>query len=131
MVFSANPAGNARRILALFLPRLPTDRIRRRKDCAVPPDKPLVLTGRAGNALCLTAVDETAARLSLRPGMPLANARAMLPSLNVIEADARADSELLETIADWCDRFTPFVALDPPLGLLLDVTGATRLFDGE
>ncbi len=34
-------------------------------------------------------------------------------------------------IADWCDRFTPLVALDPPYGLFLDITGCAHLFGGE
>ena len=63
--------------------------------------------------------------------MPLANARAMIPVLDVVEADEAADRALLAGIADWCDRFTPFVALDPPHGLLLDITGAAHLFGGE
>jgi protein ImuB len=37
----------------------------------------------------------------------------------------------LQAIADWCDRFTPLVALAPPDGLFLDVTGCTHLFGGE
>lgn len=55
----------------------------------------------------------------------------MLPELKVMAANDGADQKLLERIADWCDRFTPFVALDPPRALLLDVTGATHLFGGE
>ena len=38
---------------------------------------------------------------------------------------------LLEKIADWCDRFTPLVAFDPPHGLVLDITGCAHLFGGE
>ena len=38
---------------------------------------------------------------------------------------------LLERIAEWCDRFSPFVAADPPDGLILDITGAAHLFGGE
>lgn len=63
--------------------------------------------------------------------MPLANARAMLPALTVVAANEAADRKLLERIADWCERFTPFVALDPPHGLMLDITGAAHLFGGE
>jgi protein ImuB len=55
----------------------------------------------------------------------------MVRELAVVEADAAADAKLLAQIADWCDRFTPFVALDGSDGLLLDVTGATHLFGGE
>ena len=63
--------------------------------------------------------------------MMLADARAMIPELEVVEADEDADRRLLEAIADWCDRYTPLVALDLPHGLLLDVTGAAALFGGE
>ena len=64
-------------------------------------------------------------------GQPLANARAMLPVLKAVTANEPADLKLLGRIADWCERFTPFVSPDPPRGLLLDVTGATHLFGGE
>ena len=63
--------------------------------------------------------------------MALADARTMVPGLTVVAADEAADLQLLETIADWCDRFTPFVALVSPHALLLDVTGAAHLFGGE
>ena len=79
----------------------------------------------------LTAVDRKATAFGLCAGMPLANARAMLPALKVVAANEPADKEFLEHIADWCDRFTPFVALDPPRGLLLDVTGVAHLFGSE
>ena len=79
----------------------------------------------------LTAVDRRAASLGLHPGLPLANARAIVPALKVMAANGPADEKLLEAVADWCDGFTPFVALDPPHGLLLDVTGAAHLLGGE
>lgn len=81
--------------------------------------------------MTLQAVDRTATALGLSFGQPLANARAMLPALKVVQADEKADAQLLGHIADWCDRFTPYVALDGPNRLLLDVTGATHLFGGE
>ena len=83
------------------------------------------------NALRLSALDRKATSLGLSIGQPLANARAMLSELKVMAANEGADHKLLERIADWCDRFTPFVALDPPRALLLDVTGAAHLFGGE
>lgn len=99
--------------------------------CAAPADAPLVLSIRSGAARVLYAVDRNAASLKLSPGMPLASARAMVEALHVAPADPPADAQLLDAIADWCDRFTPFVALDPPHGLLLDITGASHLFGGE
>ena len=63
--------------------------------------------------------------------MPLADARAMYSGITVTDADPEADRNLLETIADWCDRYTPLVGLDPPDGVILDITGAAHLFGGE
>jgi protein ImuB len=125
---------NNRRILSVWLPRFPTDRLIRKagqkKNCAAP-DKPLVVAIKIDNALRIYAADRKAARLGLKAGMAIADARAMIPVLDVVEADLAADRALLENIAEWCDRFTPLVALDPPNGLLLDVTGVDHLFGGE
>jgi protein ImuB len=81
--------------------------------------------------LRLSAIDRKAAASNLAIGMSLADARAMIPDVTVVEADEDADRALLDSIAEWCDRYTPLVALDPPHGLLLDVTGVTALFGGE
>jgi protein ImuB len=81
--------------------------------------------------LRLAALDRKATSLGLSIGQPLANARAILPELKVMVANDAADRKLLERIADWCDRFTPFVALDGLRALHLDVTGAAYLFGGE
>jgi protein ImuB len=105
--------------------------LKRRRGSAAWPDGPVVLVAKLGGALKLQALDGRAERLGLAPGMPLADARARIPDLHVFHADDAADARLLERIADWCERFTPLTALDPPHGLLLDVTGAAHLFGGE
>ena len=124
--------------MALWFPRLPTDRLQRRwtrqdaqqahTDCARSPDAaneapPLVVVAKIDNAMRLTAVDRKATSLGLCAGMTLADARAMLPALKVMAANEPADQKLLEQIAEWCDRYTPFVALDPPHALLLGCDG--------
>lgn len=76
-------------------------------------------------------MNKAASRLGLETGQPLANARVICPGLDVYDADDAADIRLLDQIADWCDRFTPLVALDRPHGLFLDVTGCAHLFGGE
>jgi len=83
------------------------------------------------NAILLHALDDAAVRAGLSIGLPLANARAICPELTVYDADPAADAKTLNDIADWCDRFTPLVALDPPYGLFLDITGCAHLFGGE
>lgn len=118
----------------MWFPRLPTDRLKRL--CGSAPDAsskdtPLVVAGRANNALYVYALNKRAQQLGLHRGQPLANARAMIENLPVVPADEKADLTLLENIADWCDRFTPLVSVDAPDGLLLDITGAAHLFGGE
>src|SRR6185437_14963016 len=120
------------RYLSLWLPALATDRIVRR----LRGDERAALRGLATvakikNAQRLVAVDTCAAAQGLKPGMMLADARAMVPGLRCCPADADADAACLRDIADWCRRFTPLAALDPPDGVMLDVTGATHLFGGE
>jgi protein ImuB len=123
---------NRRRILSLWLPRLPIDRIKRqlwRSNAA--PANPCIVVAKQNNALQISALDDAAARLGLEPGLPLANARAICPQLQIFDADEAADAKALNAIAEWCDRFTPLVALDSPDGLFLDITGCVHLFGGE
>ncbi|HEY1474907.1 MAG TPA: DNA polymerase Y family protein [Pseudolabrys sp.] len=120
-------ASCSQRLLSLWLRRLSTDRIVRSRE----PSSPLVIYGKRGNAELIVAVDKMAERLGLHAGLALAQARAMHPALEAIEEDAEADAILLEKIADWCLRYTPLVAVDPPDGLLLDITGCAHLYGGE
>src|SRR4029078_12332602 len=92
---------------------------------------PWGIVKKKNNILQITALDEIAAGFGLEPGLPIANARAICPELQVFDADEAADVRALNDIADWCDRFTPLVALDLPQGLLLDITGCAHLFGGE
>ncbi|WP_092164955.1 DNA polymerase Y family protein [Bosea sp. OK403] len=123
-----------RRYLALWFPFLPTDRLRRER--GVPAsggrgEPPLVVVETVRNALRLVDCDQNAVRLGLTRGLTLADARARIPDLVVVEAEPQADQRLIERLAAFCDRFTPLVALDPPHGLLLDITGCAHLFGGE
>jgi protein ImuB len=75
-----------------------------------------------------------AEELGLTRGMPLADARAMIPTLAVADDDPAADAALVDEIADWAERYTPLVARDDKAGghgLMLDITGCAHLFDGE
>jgi protein ImuB len=120
------------RCLAVFLPRLSTDRISRKEGARSPDEAaPLAVWERGAGGDRLAAVDARAERAGLVPGMTVADALAMRPALRLVEADPAADAALLGTIADWCRRFTPLAATDPPDGLVMDVTGAAHLFGGE
>ncbi|RVD69497.1 DNA polymerase Y family protein, partial [Mesorhizobium sp. M4A.F.Ca.ET.029.04.2.1] len=90
-----------------------------------------MISHRDRNAQRIAALDERAEALRLKRGMGIADARAMHPAIDIVEADPEADRRLLEGLADWCDRYTPLVAIDGADGLFLDVTGCTHLFGGE
>lgn len=63
--------------------------------------------------------------------MGIADARAMYPALEVVETEPDCDRRLLDALADWCDRYTPLVALDGENGLFLDIAGCAHLFGDE
>jgi len=128
------------RCLSLWLPHLATDRLARRKapsprDCAhstrVPLATPLATWTKIKGAQRLASLDARAQAAGLRIAMTLADARAIMPDLEIAEADASAEAGLLAAIADWCRRFTPLAGLDAPDGVLLDVSGSAHLFGGE
>ncbi len=123
----------------MWFPRFATDRLRagRRDNPSAPP---LATVTQVRGTLRLAAVDAAAARAGLTPGLPLADARAQLPALAVAPADPSADARVLERLAHWAGRYTPWTAVDgstpegagiPGGGLWLDVTGCAHLFGGE
>jgi protein ImuB len=122
-------ASSSKRILSLWLRRLSTDRLTRRSPDLG--DKPLAVVATVRSARRIMALNDDAARLGLREGMALADARAMYPQLIAVDADEAADAAMLEHIADWCDRYTPLIGLDPPDGLFLDISGCAHLFGAE
>lgn len=128
---------NTQRILALTFPHLPTDRIARKRwglswrSTGRLETPPLVCAGKLNNTMRLTALNERAEMIGLKPGQGVAEARAICPTLDVVEEEPSADRKLLEAIADWCDRYTPLVAIDGKDGLFLDITGCAHLFGGE
>ena len=127
-----------RRVISVWLPRWPIDRLRRaRRPAALPsrrpPAEPLpfALTAPGRHGTVLAAVNRQAEAEGLAPGMRLADARALLPRLAAAEARPAEDRRGLERLALWCNRFTPCCAVDGADGLLLDITGADHLFGGE
>jgi protein ImuB len=144
---------NSQRILSLWLERFSTDRIARQSRepaCTGLPhteraenphpdplpasgerEKGLVVFGKRGNLDLLVAVDAAAERRGLRAGLALAQARAMHPALAAMPEDQAADARALDAIGDWCQRYTPLLAVDPPDGILLDIGGCAHLFGGE
>jgi protein ImuB len=97
-----------------------------------PPAPPLLTSHKVGNRIEIAAVSAEAAALGLRPGMPLAKARAMFRDLDVVDADAEADAGVLRDLALFAvRRWTPRAAICGADGLWLDLDGVAHLFGGE
>ncbi|NNE21575.1 MAG: DNA polymerase Y family protein [Rhizobiales bacterium] len=125
-----------RRILSLWLPQFPIERLSidlTRAGAALPyePDQPFALVETGPKGLRLVAVDEVARACGLVTGERLTDARAKVPHLASAVHDAQADLSALLKLARWAERWSPWVALDPPDGLMLDITGIAHLFRGE
>lgn len=81
--------------------------------------------------MIIVAVNDLAQAEGIHSGMAAADARALLPSLLLMDDSPGINEKLLKKLAGWSIRFTPYVAIDPPDGLLLDVTGCAHLWGGD
>lgn len=118
-----------RRVISLYLPTWPTDRIRRR--LKPPIDKPLVTVQKTGSQRIVQAACSVAQGLGLRIGMPLAEAKILVPGLQVFHVSPEEDEAALQKLARWAIGYSPVVALDPPDGLWIDIAGVAHLFGNE
>lgn len=120
-----------RRFLCLSFPYWPTDRKRRIAPSLAASGAPLILFEKAENALRLHALDACAEALGLHKGQPLAEARAIEPSLIAAPADPQGAERDFRTLCAALTRYAPFVGKFSAADAFLDVTGAAHLFGGE
>lgn len=92
---------------------------------------PFVLTTPDHGRMVVTAVNFLAQKQGIHAGMVLADARAIIPSLQVLDDKPELPGKLLNGIAEWCIRFTPYAAIHHPDSLILDVTGCPHLWGNE
>ncbi|MCW0019214.1 DNA polymerase Y family protein [Rhizobium sp. BT-226] len=119
------------RVVSIFFPDLPTDRIRR-ADPAMPVDQAIAVISKSGSKRWVSAADPAARNAGVHLGMPAAKAQALFQGLRMIDADAAADAAALERITMWAlSQYSPIVAVDPPDGIVMDTEGADHLQGGE
>ncbi|THF58061.1 Y-family DNA polymerase [Pseudothauera rhizosphaerae] len=82
------------------------------------PRQRIVAASPAARALGVNAGDSVAAALAVAPDLLL---RPRVPAL---------EAATLEELAAWAGHFTPHVSLDPPGGLVLEISASLRLFGG-
>ena len=92
---------------------------------------PIVMASPDHGRLVITESNLIAHAQGIERGMVVADARAIVPLLQVVQERPGLREKLLKGIADWCIRYTPVVSVDPTGGIFLDVTGCTHLWGGE
>ncbi len=118
-----------RRILSLWFPRLAAERLLRLDRGRL--DAPLAVVADRGNVPVLVSLSAAAEAEGLRPGQPLRDAQAMCPGLVTRLASPEAEAAFLVSLRRWAGKFSPWVAEEPPDGLIVDLTGCAHLFGGE
>ncbi|ODS85183.1 MAG: nucleotidyltransferase [Cytophagaceae bacterium SCN 52-12] len=94
-------------------------------------DKVFVLAGPDRGRMVIREVNDKAEAQGIFPGTVVADAKAVMPSLLISDQEPGQVLEILNELAEWCIRYTPVVAVDPPDGLILDATGCAHLWGGE
>jgi protein ImuB len=118
-----------KRFAAIWFRHLTTDGTRRRH-----PElrgQPFVLAAPEHGRMVVKACSQEAASKGIAAGMAVADGRALLPGLKVLEDKPEFAEKLLGALAEWCLRYTPAAAIDLPDGLVLDISGCPHLWGGE
>lgn len=95
-------------------------------------ERPMVLIETTGQHEIVTAACLSAQELGLHPGMAAAHARALVPDLDVGNAEREHDAAWLERLAlHAVQHWTPTASVSGVDGIWLDLAGTTHLFGGE
>jgi len=94
-------------------------------------DIAFVLAAPQHGRMVVTAANPIAEAQGITEGMVVADARAIFPSLEVLDDKPELTIALLRLLAEWCLRYTPISAIDPSDGLVLNSSGCTHLWGGE
>jgi protein ImuB len=117
-----------KRVVSVWLPAWPIERLRRAEPNVVPDDRPFALVAAGTHGVIITAVNRRAAAEGVRTGQSLADARAALPGLLTRLAEPAQDRAALLALARWSGRYGPSRNVEGDDGLWIDVTGVAHLF---
>ena len=117
------------RLVSIWFPNLLSDWLAIRKPELL--GKVFVFTTSVRGRIMITAASNAAELQGIVAGMLLADAKAIVPGIQVFDDQPDLSTKLLTRIGKWCIRFSPVIGLDLPGGLLLDSSGCTHLWGGE
>jgi protein ImuB len=118
-----------RRFVSIWFHHLATDWFTRRE-----PELrkfPFVLRELSRGRMQIVATNYEAEKNGIVAGTILADARAVVPDLIVRDHPPERIENALKKLAEWCIRFSPIVATDPPDGILLEASGCSHLWGGD
>src|SRR6185503_16410741 len=89
---------------------------------------PAVIVEAEHGQLTVVSTNTSARAAGIEAGCKLSTAFALAASLQAFERSPRAECASLESLAGWAQALTSLVSIEPPEGLLLEVSGSLRLF---
>jgi protein ImuB len=119
----------SKRVAVIWFPHLLTDRMLRKQPELK--EVPFVLAITERGRRVVKSVNRLAQEKGIYPNMVLADCKAFVPELTVFDYHEDEPLTLLTALAEWSIRYTPFIAIDLPDGLILDISGCTHLWGGE
>ncbi|MDP9048975.1 MAG: DNA polymerase Y family protein, partial [Bacteroidota bacterium] len=117
------------RFVSLWFRHLTTDRLTLRRPELQ--QLPFVLAAPVRGLMVITAANPLAEAQGITAGTMAADAKAIVPDLQVIDDIPGQGAKLLKALGEWCIRYTPLIAVDLPDGLILDISGCAHLWGGE
>jgi len=112
---------------ALYFPQLPLERL----PWGHPDyDEPAAIIQSVGPKRILVAANRKAVELGITAGLPLKNAYAIAPNLQVQEFDEIAQAEHLQQLALWAMQYSSWVSPEAPDTILIEAEASLKLFGG-
>jgi protein ImuB len=91
-------------------------------------ETPAVVIEPRHGQLHVVAANAKAQGAGIGPGSKLSTALALVSALQTFERSPQAERRTLESLAGWAGTLTSQICIEPPEGLLLEVSGSLRLF---
>lgn len=118
-----------KRFVTIWFSHLTTDWLTLRRPALQ--NVPFVFSAPHHGRMLITATNAIAQTQGISVAMPVADAKAIIPDLQVFDDKPGLSAKLLKALGEWCIRYTPAIAVDLPDGLILDVSGCAHLWGGE
>jgi len=120
---------SGRRILSVWFKRLAVERIIRREK--IPFGTPVIIKGNKKNSDIIYSLNRAAELEGLYLEQSINDALAKCPNVLIRFINLELDSQFLDMLMRWAEKFSPWIKTELPDGLLIDLTGCAHLFGGE